>query len=1029
MGTIKSQRGVYLVFTLLTLGVLFGFAALMVDIGRVSVSSLEQKQLADAAATMAIQSYIAPSGKAGTSITSKTDYEARLDYVRSNVSTLLNDSLNQLFALPGEDLVSVGETDDERSGLVLIPGTYLTDVPQTCTTNECTECKKATPVAGRKGCFITNRWNDNPQQRYGVNGFKAIVKVRPSAPVRYLFSKLLPGGGASESSGFESTSYAYQRPRNFVALVDMSPSIIEGNFKDSGRQRARFTYKLASGSAASGSSCKGTDTTVGCNFDTVSGDDFAWNSHLYLNPPSVDDHRCEGSCLYDSYRRVGVNSRSLYVASGQSDLPSDKSPLFGTTDNVPLGSICPGKTYCDSEAWFSSGSTAHYWRFLGDERYSAASFPTVVDSNNPTWIRQPIMRRFKSDYFGISIINTPRGIFDYAGTTPTLDTTDEDLNGNYLVEDPSGLRNDTRYFSNPNGTDDRPSFVDFPTNDPLSVNGVSCWQGRTENCIKGMFAPEVERNYSGPEPYNSILKGLYRVHDGIQNQEIPGDRFMVVPFDDVLGAAKSIIPLTPVIRDPLHVAANTLTTDQEKLRNLLLATQINTSITPTDVDFSSKEQIRSRIQMGLIPDASKRNTNISRAVASTLRYLEQSGIQGSDTYLLLFTDFVASGTCSVAPQITNNKTIDQIIRSCSESSDFLGGIPWAVWGAEADYTNGENSVANRAWRGLLDFYYKPNNPVSTVQYNLLDKMQNIGVTPVFFVFNGKDGGKPIFPDPTTSGCLSDQKISEFGNRLSSGVLTGEWGFKYTLSHDRDDEYMVDIGILASEVSKRKGRYIRLLPGCPHYPGSDTQTKLNSLCNAMELVKPAINGVPQIISPSSWTGNLPVPSRLDSSLTKLTQTGWGNAPESATNPAFFDYLNRNLGIMKGITPGGYHDSGGHYLLSFDNGSSSDWSSENMVNWSCGTQYIRDLGSLDGIFKSSYFSPGMGDMLSKDSLVPLRSNSFIISDVPTTQITTWGTLRCEPSKSGKDMSDTIFDEIKSIFQKSTASIVSAPAYEVS
>jgi len=1086
---IKRQKGAYLVFTLVTLGVLLAFAALMVDIGRVSISSLQQKQLTDAAATLAIQSWVAPNKSASETIdltgtvTTEAQYNARLNYVKDSVVFLLNDSLNSLFGNPGEDIVSINSTDD--SGLMLTAGTYIPDV-STCTSADCVTCRSKNPTANRNGCFLESYWSAD-RSRIGVNAFSAKVSMRAAAPIQYYFAKLIPtggsilpgGGGPSSSAGFSSESFAFQRPRNFIALVDMSPSITGGNFNDEGRQRARFVYKFAEGGGGgNGSSCYGTDTSADCNMNRSNGDDFAWNSQLYFNlytteTGGVSDGRCDtaGFCEYNNgeygdmwvlhHDDTTIRSRwTLYSQAAKKNLPTNTAPLFATVsgNGVNTPATCNGRQYCDTPEWFRSTQGIHYWRFLGDDRSAAMPFPTVLDKRSglTDLVRQPFVRRFKSDYKNISVDNVKRAKLafstgQFSESTNPLET----YQGNYLVEDPNPLSEDQRYHKNPIGNDDTPSFYEFPTNaldhilnqPPKTVDGVAChWGGNTSyanngnssgnvdiyNSLLGMYAPEVERNYTGPEPYNSILKGLYRIHDSIQDQNIPGDKLMILPFDDTIGSIDATVPLTDVIR--YGEEDGELSESQLKLKTVLDSIKTPTLVHPNiTTKFHSWDQIQKRIKLGLIPDSSKRNTNISRAIATTIAYASKAGIQGADNYLLLFSDFVATGTCSLSQLTLTQPVTDAQLQNCIESTDSIGGVSWVSQPGDLEdpgvsidrepfLASGANPNVpqNRAWRALQDLRIKRNGN----DYGLLKRLREMGITPIFFAFNGKDGGKPVFQDNNNSAqCLSDDGVKGFGDRIASGISTGRWGLKWSYAtrpqHRRPDRFYFEIGSLASSVSSiAGGKYVRLLPGCPCFgsgcgsttnPNPSATAAMNRLCSS-GIGGVNTGGVPKMLEPTSWRGNI-----------GLNTSFYQNSTFSV-----YDDLNRTngdgaLGITQGFYYGAAHDSGGSFLFSLrdENGFAGR---SDIYSKSCANMLNTRNNSITEPFA------GMGQPLGEENLAPFRANTFILSDTMASNFTAWGTARCEPGKTGKDMSDKIFTEIEPIFLKSTASIISPPQYYV-
>lgn len=817
-----KQQGAFIPFLAIAVVGLLALVGLVIDGARLFISMTQNDKIARIAAELAIREYstFVPSSR------SKDPHLEKMKHVNQQISNLLNDELNAIFGYSDKEVVKLGKSGEKfDEGLILTPGEYYlsaADIPDPDTAKKCSD---ANP---KNGCWFPYSPGG------GVNSFRAEVLTPTSSVIKMVLLRLL----SDQKFKLSDEAFSYLRPRVFLNLVDMSESITEGNFNSFGRYRSKFLFRFDGTNGASGAGCispVGLSSAPTCSFFPIK-DDQAWNGEFYSNEFSVPDGRCTSAgapdcplverrmcepglpahdALYRYRWALGHHTSVSGIIGEMSHVPGC-SPVFWTAHSMFVGN-------CGRRSCFNTFSPYGY-RFLGDTR------PQLIFELDGT-SRQPHFFRFKSDYFNHNVTLSRAALDGNSEITSTGPV----ISGSYLVEDPTGIRNDS-FSARDRGWTRVGGYLHGRPADPdgyFKFEGCDGWSqfGNWYSCDRnrGYMMHRLQPDYEGPEPYNSILKGLWYIHKRTAEQNIPGDRFGALFFDSTLTSFKSQIPLTPVIR-----VGSTPSESQQKLHTLLEA------IDPTKTtNFWAQSRIRERLDLGLFPDPLAPETNISHAIALAVQYIKaQPNFSGADVYLNLFTDFIAFSHCN----FTNGVT-DSALATCRQ-----------VTGLNSDKAPAGDSAAQRL-RGML------NDLIGwSGQKGLIAYLKEQGIKPVFFAFNGTVGGEPLYPHPSQNRCLTRTEVRDNSLNLQpplplnftsavEGALNGsrfnEVVRRYIVQGGMGNFYLYTLGDMMNPLLQAYGDLIQLLRPCPRFPGKPSAlTRLDNYCTNHPLKGVLNNGAPR-----------------------------------------------------------------------------------------------------------------------------------------------------------------------------------------
>jgi hypothetical protein len=821
------QQGAFIPFLAIAVVGLLALVGLVIDGARLFISMTQNNKIARIAAQLAIREYstYVPSGSANA----EDQHQQKMKHVNEQVANLLNDELNSIFGYSGKEVVKLASSKDKfDEGLILTPGVYYLsadDIPDPTLRGNCPD---ASP---ENGCWVPY------QAGGGVNSFRAEVLTPTSSVIKMVLLRLL----SDQEFKLSDEAFSYLKPRIFLNLVDMSESITEGNFNSFGRYRSKFLFRFNGTNGASGAACISPPraTYPSCSFYPIK-DDQVWNGEFYSNDFSVPDERCQSlgapDCLLVERRMCpnsGVSDKE-YAYRWALGHHTWVSGIFGEMSHVPACSPVfwterPNiKGPCGRRSCFDNNSYQPYgYRFLGDTR------PKLIYENGVS--RQPHFFRFKTDYFNHRVALTRGKLNQNSEITETGSI----ITGSYLVEDPAGIRNDN-YSQREKGWAPSNGYNHGSPPDPdgyFKYEGCD-YGGEAGNWYscdrrRGYMMHRLQPDYEGPEPYNSILKGLWYIHRRTAEQNIPGDKFGVLFFDSTLTSFKSQIPLTPVIRE-----GATPSPDQEKLHTLLEA------INPTkNTPFWARNRIQERLNLGLFPDPLAPETNISHAIALAVKYLKaQPNFRGADIYLNLFTDFIAFSHCNFKDGVT-----DSALEACTQ-----------VTGLNSDKAPPGDSAPQRLMGMLNDLIGWP-RPNGERQKGLITYLKEQGIKPIFFAFNGTIGGEPLYPHPTEDRCLTRTEVREntlnfnpplplnFTSAVENALVTDRFDRvvrRYVVQGGLGNFYLYSLGDMMDPLLKAYGDLIQLMRPCPRFTGKPSAlTRLNNYCANHPLKGVLNNGAP------------------------------------------------------------------------------------------------------------------------------------------------------------------------------------------
>lgn len=881
----SNQSGAFIVFVAITLAMLIGFIALVVDGARLMISSTKNLQLAEHAASVAVREYVtySPPSSNAADLHSK-----RLVRVKKVVAAMLNDELNSLFGNVGAQNIITDEEGNIVEGILLTAGQYFPTADSISDTTLKSQCS----TNSKLGCWVP--FSPGNTQGVGVNSFRAIVTTPSSGLIKTIFLQAV----GSQKFSLTDEAFSFLKPRVFMNLVDMSESITEGNFNSLGRYRSKFMFRFADGSSGDGSDCitpwEGSSSTTqvppSCRFNPLR-DDQIWNAEFYNNKFTVPDGICESTddptCLnvdrsmcfpplntaLDSSWSIDRYDKPMWDWEAPSWLIPGCSPIFWvkeggkitSSDHANVGVQCHSRNSCLHQGGFAT----YAYRFLGDERsyrnqlFYEPLMQDLVPNNtlnpdpNTLVARQPHFLRFKGDYFSSDFINLKRAVID--PTTGQITEGTDSISGQYLVENPYFLshdnyndREDGARLAGWNGTN---SGTD-PTG-PLgyfqldaSFNFVGDMNGLSYNEYwgrgKGFLLPRLQPYYDGPEPYNSILKGIFFMHKLMAEQRVPGDRFATFFFDSSLMAAKAQVPLTPPIID--------LSVDipeghpQRKLFELLDAINPNDesdSIDRFNVNGTIVDDIKRRLELGIFPDPLAPDTNISHAIAQALFYLNKNGVDGSDIYLNLFTDFIATANCDLYANDASGYEAKlnqcRVVKAGNDTNYHKQASCGGAYGdSQYNLTCKIMGMLNDliGWPDNLEENFKNDTNTINRKEGLIKYMSKKGITPIFFAFNGTLGGELLYPAPDIgSGCIDREAVKtavdSTGKPLALVATRHVYGDslankmrnqikQYFREGSNGNFYLYTLGDVSNPVIESGGRVVQLLKPCPNITKDEFQ---------------------------------------------------------------------------------------------------------------------------------------------------------------------------------------------------------------
>lgn len=925
-----KQTGAFVVFIAVTLAMLIGFIALVIDGARLMISSTKNLQLAEHAAAVAVREYVTYSPPAADAAEL---HSKRLIRVKQIVASMLNDQLNSLFGNFGAQNVITDGEGNITEGIVLSAGQYFPNLDSISDSGLRTQCS----ANSKLGCWVP--YSPGNTQGTGVNSFRAVVTTPSSGLIKTIFLQAV----GSQKFQLNDQAFSFLKPRVFMNLVDMSESITEGNFNSYGRYRSKFMFRLADGFSGDGVSCISpwegstslTQPDPECRFNPLR-DDQIWNAEFYNNSFAVNDNICEAIndpvCLNIDrsmcFPPEGTSSTSdwsfnrydkpMWDWEAPSWLIPGCSPIFWVHagDTVAGGNATGGECNGKKSCMHQGGFATYAYRFLGDRRTDGEHLfyePLVQDliplnklpaDPNTLVARQPHFLRFKEDYFPSGNLNFERAIIH--PDTGAIVEGDDSIFGEYLVENPYNLNHDgyakREDGARAPGTWTKKSSQQFGDPDPtgplgyFQLDSSFNYVGRMNNQLygeywsrgKGFMLPRIQPFYDGPEPYNSILKGLFFMHQLMAEQRVPGDRFGTFFFDSSLMAINSQVPLTSPIVD--LTAAFPDGHPQKKLFELLDAinpADESDAIDRFDVDSNIEQSIGKRLALGIFPDPTAPDTNISHAIAQAVHYLSKNGVEGSDIYLNLFTDFIATANCDLN---TYTSTYDnQLIqcRSVNAGNDTNEHNDASFTGAEAQ---GSDYRLTRRVMGMLndligwpvDKSQSFSNTDVPRQDGLIKYMSKKGITPIFFAFNGTLGGELLYPAPEIdSGCLSREAVKTAvdanGAPLALTATRSAYGSSTVVDDNMRNQlkqyfreggngnfFLYTLGDLSNPVIEAGGKVVQLLKPCPNITKDEARAVF------------PISAPPGVFLSGSWP--MTAKERLDALCNRSPYSGFRNPPK-------------------------------------------------------------------------------------------------------------------------------------------------------
>lgn len=567
--------------------------------------------------------------------------------------------------------------------LHLYPGTYLSEAPDECPTDSRGAPWCSEICNSTFPCFVTYQFG-RENFNYGVNGMRLVVESPTSTPVRMALGKVV----GVPNKILRSSAVTYNAPRYFYALIDLSMSIASGNMSTWGRNRQLMSYRLAADAPCStGTACVSCDPINNPTTCTSPVCNFAaGHDELWNSEFYFDNNLSDRNYSGIFLAKPTASWASLITASDSCFRLPQCIPLYGNTV-LPTPDV-PGTDYPPT----TQGSPIRIaWHFIGNNR------------DNPNeFVGELPKRYFKSDYYCVTTPALKRAYMN--GTTGQVEAGISTTPARkYLTEDPSKL-----------------------------IAG--------ENLT-------VDDQYFGAEPYASVLRGLYIVIQRLKDQQIPGDRFGVMGFDQKLGFVK--LSGSDILGSVTNLAA----LDDPGLNAILDA--VSPSASATAADFGSTTAISRRFDLGLFPDELSPNTALPHAISNGMFHVMKTpGFKSANNYLLVFSDFLPTKGCKLTEKSPGSDPIDidspEMVACRQAFTNLNAGDMPGVPPKDFDGERFRRAIIDVDGEGLL-----------------LDKLHAEKIQPMFFSFNAIPG-EYLYKHPNLPRCMTRQEVVSANIPVTSG---------------------------------------------------------------------------------------------------------------------------------------------------------------------------------------------------------------------------------------------------------------------